>query len=185
MEFKLLGFPIISARKLKLCGIAALALAAPLFQGNIGRTDNFEQRVLDAHNRERAAMGIEPLRWNEDLARDAEAWAAHLTNVGYLVHSESDPYDPDPQGENLWAGTRGYYGVESMVGLWIDEKRHFKRGVFPDNSSTGALEDVGHYTQVVWRSTRQVGCAMARGARDEFMVCRYSEGGNVIGERPF
>jgi hypothetical protein len=37
----------------------------------------------------------------------------------------------------------------------------------------------------MWRSTGKVGCALAHGRRDEFMVCRYSEGGNVMGERPF
>lgn len=169
----------------KFLGALALLLSAPLLQGNISRLDNFEQRALDAHNRERGTLGIAPLAWDDDLARDAKAWADHLTNVGRLVHYDSDPNDPDPQGENLWAGTRGYYGVESMVGLWIDEKRHFKQGRFPDNSRTGQLEDVAHYTQVMWRSSNAVGCAIARGRADEFMVCRYSEGGNVIGERPF
>jgi len=35
------------------------------------------------------------------------------------------------------------------------------------------------------RSSHSIGCAAARGAEDDFLVCRYSEGGNVIGERPF
>lgn len=162
-----------------------LACAAPLFQGNINRTDNLAERTLAAHNRERLTLGIPALEWDDRLARDAAAWADHLTRVGYLVHSENDPDDPDPQGENLWAGTSGYYSVESMVGLWIAEKRNFKPGTFPANSRTGSYEDIGHYTQLMWRSTGKVGCAMARGSSDEFLVCRYSEGGNVIGERPF
>jgi hypothetical protein len=36
---------------------------------------------------------------------------------------------------------------------------------------------------VVWRTTARVGCAMARSAREDILVCRYSEGGNVIGEQ--
>jgi hypothetical protein len=165
--------------------LVLLAVTAPMLSGNIGRLDNFEQRTLGAHNRERAALGIRPLAWDDSLARDAAAWARHLVRVGYLVHSPDDASDPDPQGENLWAGTAGYYSVDNMVGLWVAEKRHFKPGIFPDNTRTGKLEDVGHYTQLTWRSTSKVGCAMARGARDEFMVCRYTEGGNIIGERPF
>ena len=54
--------------------------------------------------------------------------------VGYLVHSDDDPADPDPQGENLWAGTRGYYGPEAMVGLWVEEKKDYK----PASSRTTA-----------------------------------------------
>lgn len=179
------GISKLMRNNFKSIGAVALVLATPFMQGNISRLDNFDQRTLAAHNRERATLGIAPLAWDPELAQDAQRYADHLTRVGYLVHSESDPRDPDPQGENLWAGTRGHYGVESMVGLWIAEKRNFKPGIFPNNSRTGDLEDVGHYTQVMWRSSKAVGCAVARGAADEFMVCRYSEGGNVIGERPF
>ncbi len=169
----------------KLAAALVLALTTPFAQGATGIDNNLEARLLAGHNRERAALGIAPLAWNDALARDARAYAIHLTRVGTLVHSVDDPSDPDPQGENLWAGTRGYYGPESMVGLWIAEKKDFKPGIFPNNSKSGDLENVGHYTQLMWRTSHSVGCAMARGAKDDFMVCRYSEGGNVIGERPF
>lgn len=169
----------------KLAGALALALTAPFVQGATGLDNNLEQRLLAGHNRERTALGIPPLAWNELLERDARAYADHLTKVGYLVHSEDAPGETDPQGENLWAGTRGYYGPESMVGLWVAEKKDYRPGIFPNNSISGDLERVGHYTQVMWRSSRAVGCAVAHGRADDFLVCRYSEGGNVIGERPF
>jgi uncharacterized protein YkwD len=172
-------------RNIKAIGAVILACAMPLMQGNVDRIGNFEERTLASHNRERATLGIPPLRWDEDLAADAALWAQHLVSKGYLEHSPSDPNDWDPQGENLWAGTSGYYSAESMVGLWIAEKKNFKPGIFPANSRTGNLEDVGHYTQLMWRSSGKVGCALAKGRSDEFMVCRYSEGGNVMGERPF
>jgi hypothetical protein len=168
----------------RLAAVALLATAAPALQGNRPAL-GFDQRLLEGHNRERAALGIAPLGWDEALAADAEVWAQKLTRVGRLVHSSDSPANPDPQGENLWAGTRGYYGPEQMVGLWAAEKRNFRPGVFPTNSRTGDLEDIGHYTQLVWRSTRKVGCAVAHGRDDDFLVCRYSEGGNVIGEVPY
>jgi len=169
----------------KLAAALGLALAAPFVQGATGFDNNLNQRLLASHNRERASLGIPPLAWNELLERDARLYAQHLVRVGYLVHSEDAPGETDPQGENLWAGTRGYYGPESMVGLWISEKDDFKEGIFPNNSVSGDLEKVAHYTQVMWRSSRAVGCAVAHGRADDFLVCRYSEGGNVIGERPF
>jgi hypothetical protein len=161
-----------------------LLATTPILAGASDQASNFESRVVAAHNREREAIGVKPLHWNPALAADAAKWAEHLVKVGHLVHYQEAPDDMDPQGENLWAGTKGYYGLESMVGLWIDEKKDYKPGVFPANSRTGELEDVGHYTQLIWRTTHQVGCAVARGARDDFLVCRYAEGGNVIGERP-
>lgn len=165
--------------------IAALALSSPLLQGGTDFASNLDSRLLAAHNRERASLGIQPLTWNEGLARDAAAWGRYLSRLGYLKHSPDNPNDPDPQGENLWAGTRGYYTPENMVGLWVSEKRFFKAGIFPDNSRTARLEDIAHYTQVMWRSSTDVGCAVVRGRYDDFLVCRYSEGGNVLGERPF
>jgi uncharacterized protein YkwD len=181
----LLRLPLNVRKNGKFIATALLFCSMPLFQGNLDRVGNFEERTLASHNRERASLGIGQLEWDDGLAADAALWAAHLTRVGYLVHSPDERYNPDPQGENLWAGTAGYYNAEAMVGLWIAEKRNFKPGIFPANSRTGNLEDIGHYTQVMWRSTGKVGCALARGRSDEFMVCRYSEGGNVIGERPF
>jgi hypothetical protein len=91
----------------------------------------------------------------------------------------------DPQGENLWLGTESHFSPEEMVGTWIEEKSHFKPGIFPDNSRTGDLDDVGHYTQLMWRGTERVGCAIRANGEYDILVCRYSAAGNVIGERPF
>lgn len=178
-------FALNRTKAVKLAGALALALASPLVQGATGLENNLEERLLAMHNRERASLGVQPLAWNELLERDARLYAEHLTKVGYLEHSVDDPEEVEPQGENLWAGTRGYYGPEQMVGLWVDEKKDFKPGIFPNNSRSGDLENVAHYTQVMWRSSRAVGCAVAHGREDDFLVCRYSEGGNVIGEEPF
>lgn len=179
------AFAKVRRKGTRIAALMALALSSPLLVGAIDQTSNLEQRLLAAHNRERDQLGIPHLAWNEGLARDAAAWGQYLTRIGYLEHYPDNPNDPDPQGENLWAGTKGYYSLEDMVGLWIAEKKHFRDGVFPDNSNTRRLEDIAHYTQVMWRTSTDVGCAVAHGRYDDFLVCRYSEGGNVLGERPF
>ena len=71
-----------------------------------------------------------------------------------------------------------------MVGLWVAEKSDYRPGVFPNNSRSGDVEKVGHYTQVIWRTSHRVGCATALGREEEFLVCRYSDAGNVMGQRP-
>ena len=180
-----MAFGMERQRAMKLAGALALTLAAPFAQGATGMRNSLEDRVLAAHNRERSALGIPPLSWDKSLARDAANYALHMASTGRFEHSEDDPRNPDPQGENLWTGTSGYYGPEQMVGLWIAEKADFKPGIFPNNSRSNDLENVGHYTQLMWRSSHSIGCAAARGAEDDFLVCRYSEGGNVIGEKPF
>ena len=162
---------------------ATLLLAAPAILGSTGQINNFEVRTLAAHNRERAARGIAPMRWNPALAADARAWADRLAANGGFQHAPEN--ESDPEGENLWAGTRGYFAIEAMVGDWAGEKRYFKPGIFPDNSTTGNADDVGHYTQMMWRNSRDIGCALATGRGDDVLVCRYSAAGNYEGERPF
>lgn len=158
-------------------------LISPLLMGAAGRYQNFDERILAAHNRERATVGVEPLRWSPALAASAEQWAGHLAATGGFEHAPEK--DDAPEGENLWAGTRGRYALEEMTGAWIREKKFFQPGLFPANSTTGDYEDVGHYTQLVWRNTGEVGCAMATSRSEDVLVCRYSHAGNYRGQRPF
>jgi hypothetical protein len=163
----------------------ALGLAAPLIQGSLGFASNLDQRILAAQNRERAAAGVPQLEWDDDLAAGAKAWGTHLARTGAFEHSPQALGEGEPVGENLFMGTRGYYGPEAMVGAWIEEKKDFRQGTFPNISRTGSFEDVGHYTQLMWRATGEVGCAVITNRSDDFLVCRYAEPGNVEGERPF
>lgn len=160
-----------------------IAAASPLLiSGTTFRAD-FNDRLLAAHNAERAAVGVPPLKWNDELAADARQWAKELAASGRFEHSADDPNKP-VEGENLWAGTPRAFSPEDMVGLWAAERKDYRPGVFPNNSRSGNVEDVGHYTQLIWRSSGEVGCATAVGKHEEFLVCRYSDAGNVYGERP-
>lgn len=160
-----------------------LSLCSPLLIGGTAVRADFDQRLLVAHNQERADMGIAPLAWNDSLAADARVWAKELAVTGRFEHSPDEPGKPI-EGENLWAGTPRAFSPEAMVHLWAAEKSDYRPGTFPNNSRSGDVERVGHYTQMIWRASRQVGCATAVGANEEFLVCRYSEAGNVYGERP-
>ena len=167
----------------RVAGACLLAASWLFLSGAAGSSTTFNQRLLEAHNRERAMLGVPPLRWNDSLAAGAKQWADFLARTRSFHHSPDDPGSA-PVGENLWAGTVGAYQPEQMVGLWIAEKRFYHDGTFPAVSRTGAVEDVGHYTQLIWRSTRQVGCAVSDNTEEEVLVCRYSEAGNIIGETP-
>ena len=156
------------------------AIAALTQVGATDLTIGTRERLLAAQNRERDLIGVPPLAWNAALAVDAARWAEHLAATGRLEHSHDDG-----AGENIWAGTPDRFALEAMVDGWAREKRDFVPGTFPANSRTGKFADIGHYTQLVWRRTREVGCAVAHGATQDVLVCRYAEPGNVVGERPF
>ena len=140
-----------------------------------------EHAWLAAHNQARAEFGVLPLRWSDRLAEDARSWAEQLAQHEVMRHSSLD--EREDTGENLWMGTAGHYAPEQMIGAFIEEKEHFHVGRFPEVSKTGDWGDVGHYTQVIWPATKEVGCATARGSRFDVLVCRYYPAGNVIGRR--
>jgi hypothetical protein len=140
--------------------------------------------MLAGHNEARAAVGVPPLAWDEGLAADAAAYAQVLAHTGKFEHAKQTN-GPGREGENLFTGTRDAYSYAEMVGLWVAEKKDFVNLPTPAFSRTGNGEAVAHYTQIVWRATTAVGCAVASIKTDDYLVCRYSPPGNVYGQRAF
>ncbi|WP_247711808.1 CAP domain-containing protein [Qipengyuania qiaonensis] len=139
--------------------------------------------VLGTHNNERMRLSLEPLKWNVHLEQEAKQWAEVLSRRGSLQHA--DRATRNGTGENLWMGTAGNWPVERMVGMFIDEKKHYRHASFPDISRTGSWSDVGHYTQVIWRDTKEVGCAVATARGNDVLVCRYWPAGNIWGQKAY
>ena len=121
-----------------------------------------------------------PLAWDETLARDAATYARRLAATNRFEHDPQAKRSPR-QGENLFMGTRDAYSYPEMIGLLVAEGRDFRPGYFPDVSRTGRVADVGHFTQIVWPASRQVGCAMASNRSSDYLVCRYLPAGNIVG----
>jgi hypothetical protein len=134
------------------------------------------QELLAAHNKYRAEVGAPPLQWSADLAASAKAWADHLASTGTFEHGGTDT------GQNLWQGTSGFFSITQMVDGWGSEKQFYKVGTFPNVSTTGHWEDVGHYTQMIWKNTTQVGGAISSGNGNDVLVCHYNPAGNVLGQ---
>lgn len=166
----------------------AMQMAPTQLHANALPTDGLagpsaQERWLAAHNEERVRVGMPRLKWDDRLAQRAQRWANHLAKTQTFDHA---PVNPEAdEGENLWMGTAHRYTPEEMVGAWVDEKKDFKSAAFPNVSRTGRWQDVGHYVQIVWFNTSRVGCAVAEGGGDEYMVCRYDPPGNWDGMHPF
>ena len=169
---------IVTGTLAALFGASAAPAQAPLQVA----TGEFAQRLLEAHNRERAIVGAPPLQWDSGLAAHAASYGPTLATLGALVHS---PRESRPgERENLamaWHGTRT---PEQLVDMWSREKLLLRPGLFPAVSRTGQWEDVAHYTQMVWPTTTRVGCAMFA-ANWDYLICRYSPPGNIDGKPVF
>jgi len=146
--------------------------------GKENTNDLMLEEVLATHNKYRTEQGIPPLVWSERLAAHAMQWANHLAQSGQLRHSKVLC-----EGENLWMGKTERFSHAQKVEHWVNEKKYFKSGIFPDISTSGNWSDVGHYTQIIWRNTTEVGCAKATSGDLDILVCRYAPQGNIFTQK--
>jgi len=168
-------------RALPLCLALLLIAATATTQqarasgSRLGKTE--VQSLLREHNRARAAVGVAPLQWSAPVARSAQRWADRLAGGSCrMQHSRGSNY-----GENLFIGTAGRYGVKDAALAWEREKRLYKGGPL----RVGRTKGIGHYTQMVWRDTRHLGCARSQCDGKVIVVCNYAPAGNYIGKAPY
>ncbi len=136
-------------------------------------TSEFSRQMLAAHNDIRAGKELPPLQWSGELAAYAQKWADSLIARKRAAHNPNSRY-----GENILTTGLGS-SPSTVVREWASEEQEYS---YRKNICSG---DCGHYTQLVWRSTRTVGCAMAHNSRREIWVCSYDPPGNILGERPY
>ncbi|KAI8492776.1 hypothetical protein Bbelb_293730 [Branchiostoma belcheri] len=139
------------------------------------RADAFRTECLRAHNRHRARHNAPDLTWDERCARFALQHATRLKNRGdgRVPHTSRRAryWNGCPHGENIAYMT----GATCAMGTdyWYEERPNYNPNNPVGNFYRG---DVGHFTQVVWKSTEKVGCGIDSG----FMVCIYEPSGNVL-----
>lgn len=148
--------------------------------------DEDQREYLAAHNALRKKKGVPPLKYDLKLEAFAKKWSEHLAStVGgcRLQHSQA-PH----QGENLAM----YYGARNLspmevFNMWAREEKDFD---YATNSCT-AGEVCGHYTQLVWSTTKRVGCSWAicldpgKWKQKTIYTCSYHPPGNIRGHKPY
>jgi len=157
--------------------LIVLAVAADAQWRRIGEPtpqSSVASEALAAHNAVRARTQVPPLAWSAHLAARAQDWANTLLARRQFSHRPNAPY-----GENLFSISGGLASPAEVVRAWADEARNYD---YADNSCRGVC---GHYTQIVWADTTEVGCAVARGGGREVWVCNYNPPGNWVGRRPW
>ncbi|HEX7735693.1 MAG TPA: CAP domain-containing protein [Ktedonobacteraceae bacterium] len=152
-----------------------------------------QQDVLTTQNgyRSKPEAGTPALQWDSTLATGAQAWADNLAaNYLQTPSLQSDPHSHVANlGENIaMCNPPGNLTAGQLADIWgTKEKPNFKPGTFVASttacpvSTTGNWRDVGHYTQMIWRTTTSVGCGIAKDGTNTYLVCRYSPQGNADG----
>ena len=152
--------------------------------------DEREQtEMVTAHNKYRSIVGTPALTWSATLAKTAQDYADKLkaTKACKLIHSHANGL-----GENLyWASAIIYSSGTSklqaitptqVTDSWCSEKDNYSYAT--NTCATGKV--CAHYTQVIWKTTPQLGCGYAVCAdKSQVWVCNYFPAGNLVGEKPY
>jgi pathogenesis-related protein 1 len=158
--------------------LIVLALAARISaQYSVTLDTAIQRSILIEHNKERKLLNIPNLTWNEEIALYAEEWALQLAEEDNSIHHRSE----DNYGENIsWISSMPD-DISEGVAMWNEEKVYFKYKPIGNDWAKS-----GHYTQVIWKNTTQVGCGCAVSKSGAFFfVCNYDPPGNYIGQKPY
>ena len=173
---------------------AFLVVPSSMVQLSHAQPNQEMQAVLEVHNRERAAVGFPPLTWSDSLAADSQSWANHLGTLGIKCGPQGCKL---PDGTPVSSKLHGAANENMAFGLvypadfprtppadhaqlWANEKVKYNAG---QHSGAG----IGHYTAMVWKSTKELGCGFVagavpdeqgRGGGTDILVCRYLPLGN-------
>ncbi|XP_055607515.1 uncharacterized protein LOC129755176 isoform X1 [Uranotaenia lowii] len=137
---------------------------------------DFELECLKAHNEYRSKHGVLALKLNKRLCRYAEEWAKVIAARGVLVHRSNSQY-----GENIFCSWSSPNTTVVITGRepvenWYSEEPTHVYGKEPATLKTG------HFTQVVWKDSRELGVGVARNRSGQvFVVANYDPPGNYIG----
>jgi pathogenesis-related protein 1 len=141
--------------------------------------------TLSAHNQIRAQVGLPPLVWDPALAAIATAWVTRCVDVeaplGLVDHNKDRSAGGSYVGENIFGASDSATGA-TAVSAWAAESANYN---YTSNQCTGVC---GHYTQLVWRETAKLGCALHvcdNLAAGNTVVCNYAPGGNINNRRPY
>ena len=136
--------------------------------------------VQNRHNQLRAEVysGGE-IAWSVELAASAQACVDSLAQSGEFAHCASG------YGENLYASTRDDTYIDA-INRWAEEKPYY-------HYATNSCDDgqtCGHYTQIIWKDSIEVGCGKAQFTTGQYqgwyvIACQYNPPGNYIGQKPY
>ncbi|XP_073676045.1 Golgi-associated plant pathogenesis-related protein 1 [Garra rufa] len=132
--------------------------------------NSFKQEFLEAHNEYRRQHQAPELTYSDELCSAAQKWADYLLSIDTLEHSETD------NGENVYcsfsSAKKTPTGKEA-VDSWYSEIKDY------DFSSPGFTSGTGHFTQVVWKSSTELGVGLATNGNTVFVVGQYKPAGNM------
>lgn len=152
--------------------------------------------MLKAHNGLRAGVGSPKVKWSEALEAKAIKRLKELQKMG-CVMKHSGPGEnlfwasalktankKNAFGQWIWHKSLQKISEKDVVSSWASEKKWYAYEEETCHAPMG--ETCGHYTQLVWEDTREIGCGRSICSdKSQVWLCLYSPAGNIIGEKPY
>lgn len=150
-------------------------------------TSSYQESILHYHNLHRSDHSASGLTWSEDLAGAAKTLASTCS----YGHDTSIPSASGDYGQNIAYGYEAALVGEKVISemMYTDEAPYFASLYGEADPDMTNFEKWGHFTQIVWKATTQVGCATVScsdlknvGGAAPYTVCNYGSPGNYAGE---
>jgi pathogenesis-related protein 1 len=143
--------------------------------------------MTQAHNEYRLVEHDVALVWNSEIAAYAQEWAEYLrdNHECELQHRSWLGMADRDYGENLYGAMAWGMALDTtpqeVVDAWWSEIEYYD---YDNNSCTDVC---GHYTQLMWKGSTEVGCGVAfcNDGQADVWVCNYSPPGNWVGMKPW
>ncbi|KAL8480458.1 hypothetical protein ACS0TY_026583 [Phlomoides rotata] len=143
-----------------------------------------QEEYLKAHNEIRQRVGVPPLVWDANLTAESRNWAElRRGDCNYRHHS------PSKYGESIFFMNYKEFTPKDVVQWWYNEHTlydHLTHRCLCIPQRAGC--ECGHYLNIVWSTTRRVGCSGATYCNDQkgiYVVCQYDPPGLLPGVNPF
>jgi pathogenesis-related protein 1 len=164
-----------------------------------GHTNPLAQDVIDAfvaaHNQARSgplnptpSPSLPPVSWDATLADSVYNYAIKCQgSSGLLSHNADRSTDYQALGgsgyvgENIYGSSGSGATPNDAMSLWMSEASSY-------DYASGNIGNAGHYTQVVWRDSVRIGCAIVDCPALTYhntVICDYAPGGNISGQKPY
>eukprot|EP00117_Sycon_ciliatum_P036890 scpid91201/ scgid1571/ Peptidase inhibitor 16; Cysteine-rich protease inhibitor len=166
-------------------------------------TQSQKDAMLNAHNNARSIASPTPctplpaMTWNTVLANVAQAYADRC------IYEHNGARTSDTNGAFSYVGENLYISTNTpsdpavvSVMSWDKEKHYYDY----DTLVCAPGKVCGHYTQIVWNSSQQLGCGAklcdaantksypfdkSKFSKGYIVVCNYGPGGNYRGQKPY
>ena len=141
---------------------------------------SFNNILLQEHNKYRKIHGVPNLELDNNLIRRATAYAESLAknpNDNYLISSGTYYEGDELLGENLFQCNKKTCSMENYtqpLNVWYKEIQYYNF-----NTNEGE-KGTANFTQMVWKSTKKIGCGVAQKYETSYkVVCYYLPKGNI------